>query len=382
MTVFKTFLKVLNKNKFIVLMYTIILVVFAAFNFKSGDKNIIFEASKPDILIVNEDKNRGITKNLIDYLNQNCNFIDIEKETEKINDALFYRDVNYVVYIPKNFRKDFLNKKNPQISIKSTGDYQASLASMILERYMNVANIYLNTFSNEEEIIKKINDTLDKNVKVKVTSKLDRDNLNKVASYYNFANYSLLAGCIYVVCFILISFKDKNISKRIIVSSTSYKRINGILLLANGLFVFMLWLLYCLLSIFLLGKVMLTTHGIIFMLNSLIFSISTLSLAFLLANLILDKNAINGIVNIIALGSSFLCGAFVPMEFLPNYVLKIAHILPSYYYINNNELLKNIEIFNFGTLKPLLINMVIIICFIIIFIIITNLINRQKRKWS
>ena len=39
---------------------------------------------------------------------------------EKIDDALFYRDVSYVIYVPKNFGKDVLHGKNPEIKIKST----------------------------------------------------------------------------------------------------------------------------------------------------------------------------------------------------------------------------------------------------------------------
>ena len=105
-----------------------------------------------------------------------------------------------------------------------------------------------------------------------------------------------------------------------------------------------------------------------------------LTIAFLIGNIINDKNAINGIVNVIALGSSFLCGAFVPMQWLPDSVLKIAHILPSYYYISTNEILVNLETINFETLKTILINMVAILLFSFGFIIITNIISKRKQK--
>lgn len=93
-----------------------------------------------------------------------------------------------------------------------------------------------------------------------------------------------------------------------------------------------------------------------------------------------NKGAINGIVNVIALGSSFLCGAFVPMEWLPDSVLAIAHIIPTYYYIRTNEILKTIETFNFETLKPIITNMAIMIGFAIIFIVLTNIVSKKKRK--
>jgi len=55
MTVFKTFLKIVGKYKFIILLYTILLIVFAGFNMQTSDKSTSFVASKPDILIVNQD---------------------------------------------------------------------------------------------------------------------------------------------------------------------------------------------------------------------------------------------------------------------------------------------------------------------------------------
>jgi len=83
---------------------------------------------------------------------------------------------------------------------------------------------------------------------------------------------------------------------------------------------------------------------------------------------------------VIALGSSFLCGAFVPLELLPDSVLKIAHILPSYYFINNNEIIKNLEEINKTTLNPLIQNLLILICFMILFMILSNKISKKRQK--
>ena len=51
MTVFKTFLKILNKNKFIVILYTVILLIFSAVNMQTSENNMSFVASKPDVMI-------------------------------------------------------------------------------------------------------------------------------------------------------------------------------------------------------------------------------------------------------------------------------------------------------------------------------------------
>ncbi len=382
MTVFKTFLKVLNASKAPIIMYTAILIFFGGFNLESNDSSTNFVASKPDILIINNDVDEGITKSLIDYITLNSNSVDIKQNENAINDALFYRDVNYIIYIPSNFRTDLLAGKNPQIEVKSTGDYQASLASMMLERYMGLANIYIDTYHDEQKIIESINSTLTLETDITITSSLDATSLERMAAYYNFANYSILAGCVYVICLILSSFKDEKISKRTIISSMNYKSYNRKLLLSNGLFAIVMWLFYVILSFILIGKAMFTMHGLIYIVNSFIFTICALTLAFLIANIVSNKNAINGIVNVVALGSSFLCGAFVPMEWLPNSVLTIAHVLPSYWYIKTNEVIKTIEVCNMDTLKPIIINMSVVIIFTILFIIITNIISNKKRKFA
>lgn len=380
MTVFKTFLKIVDRNKFIIILYTVILLVFAGFSMQTNETNTNFVANKPDVLIVNKDKNIGVTKNLIAYIENNSNIVDIEKTENAINDALFYRDINYIIYIPENYRKDFLNGLNPQIEVKSTGNYEAEFSEMILSRYIKVSNTYVKNIDDEEKLIEKINDTLAKETEVKVTSKLDTDNLSKATYYYNFLNYSLLAGLVYVICIILSSFRAEKIRKRTIISSMNYKKFNRQLLLSNGMLAIILWAFYVILSFMLIGDIMLTAHGLILIANSFIFSICALTISFLIANLVNNKNAINGIVNVIGLGSSFLCGAFVPVELLPDSVLKIAHILPSYWYIQNNELVKTLEIVNIENLKPIFTNMAVILAFSALFVILANIISKKKSK--
>ena len=380
MIVFKTFLKILNKNKFIIILYTVFLIGFGGFNMQTSDNSTNFVASKPDIMIVNYDEEKGITRDLIKYITDNSNIIELNNNEEAINDGLFYRDVNYVIYIPENYSKDFMDGKNPEINIKSTGDYQSSFAEMLLSRYIKVANIYQKSIKNEDELTSKINETLSKQSEVEITSKLDTDSLAKATFYYNFASYSILACLVYVICLVLSSFKDIKIQKRTIISSTDYRRLNRQLLLSNSLFSIILWGVYVALSFVLIGDVMFSNQGIIYLINSFIFTMCATTIALFIGNLVSNKNAINGIVNVIALGSSFLCGAFVPMEWLPDGVLKIAHILPSYYYISSNESLKTLKVFNLETMQPIITNMIVILGFSIIFIILTNIVSKRKQK--
>lgn len=379
MIVFKTFLKVLYKCKVPIIIYTVFLLFFSIFNMQTSDSSISFEASKPDILIVNNDGDNLITNNLINYLKKNCHLVTIKNDPQAQEDALFYRDVHYIIDIPKNYHEDFLNGNNPSLKIKSANDYQSAYSEMLLSNYLKVANIYRQEIKDETQLVNQINETLEKQIDVKMNSKIDTNSLAKASFYYNFLNYCLLAGSVYVICLIINSFKQENILKRTVISKMNYQKYNRLLLLSNGLFAFSLWLFYVLLSLILVGKAMFTLQGLGYLINSFIFTFCALTIAFMIANLKINKDAISGIINVVALGTSFLCGAFVPMDYLPDFVLKIAHLLPSYWYIKTNELLKNMQLFNFENLKPVLLNMVILIIFSLIFIKITNYLTNKNQ---
>ena len=130
----------------------------------------------------------------------------------------------------------------------------------------------------------------------------------------------------------------------------------------------------------LLGKTIFSMHGVVLIINSFIFALCSLSIAFLIANIVKNKQALSGIVNVVALGSSFLSGAFIPVKWLPKYILKIAHILPSYWFVQNNELVRTLEELNSKTVNSLITNTCMLFLFIIFFIILTNVISKKKRK--
>ena len=380
MIVFNTFWKVINKYKGTIILFTVMLVAFGGINTTSSNSTVDFTNSKPDIAIVNKDENKGLTKNLISYLKKNTNVKDIKNEEEALDDALFYREVNYIIYIPKDYHNGVLSGKTPEIDIKTVGDYTSSLAEMLLTRYLKIQSIYSKNISNEQELVKAINQNLTKTAEITITSKIDTSKTSKVSRYFNFASYSIMFIIIFVICMVSASFNEKTIKKRTIISSMNYKTHNKYILRASFIYSSLVWLLYMILGVVLFSSTMLSIRGLIYSLNAFIFTFSSLTLALLLSTLINDKNAVNGIVNVIALGSAFLCGAFIPTEWLPESVITISRIFPTYWYVNSNDLLTNLQSINMTTLKPILINMLVVIIFSVTFIILNNLVAKKKQK--
>lgn len=380
MTVFKTFWKIVNKYKGTIILYTVMLISFGGINLASNDTTTTFTSTLPNIAIVNNDQNSVLTNNLISYLSKNSKVVDIENDEEKINDALFYRDVSYVVYIPKNYTNDVLKGMNPTIDIKSTNDYTSSLEEMMLTDYLNLQNTYLKLTTDQAKLTNYINDTLKDKSEVVLTSKVDTKSLSKVSRYFNFASYSILAVVIFIITLVLTSFKEKTVNKRIVVSSMNYKKHSGLILKSSLLYALIVWVLFSLLAIILLGKSVLNTRGLLLSLNTLIFTLQALTFALLISSLVNNKDAIGGIVNVVALGSAFLCGAFIPSMYLPEKVVSISHIFPAYYYNNSNDLVTSLEVINLTTLKPFITNIMMMLVFMLVFIVLNNFVIKNKRK--
>lgn len=379
MIVFNAFFKVVKKYIGVIILYTVMLISFGSINYATNNEDMTFSNRLPDILIINNDEEVGLTKNLINYLKENANVLDIENDEEKINDAIFYREINYVIYIPKNYRVDTLNKLNPTIDIKSANDYDSAYTSMLLTRYLNVQNTYLKYTNNENELINSINNNLSYKTNIEITSKLDTSKLTKISRFFNFASYSIMAVIIYIICLVISSFNKDVVKKRTIISSMNYKKYNKYILLSSFIYSSIIWFLYVILSFIIIGSSMFSLRGLIYILNTFIFSFVALTLALLISNLIKSKGAISGIVNVIALGQAFLCGAFIPSEFLGENIIKYSKILPAYWYNNSNDLLSTIEVINIVNLKPILLNMIVLVIFAIIFIVINNIVSKHRQ---
>lgn len=379
MIIFSTVFKILNKLKGNLILYTVILLAITLFNTTSGNMNH-YEATKPDILIVNKDQNNEITKGFVSYLKEQATLKDIDiNDQEKVDDALFYRDISYVVYIPENFGDDLVNDKNSTIEYKSNGNENASFTQMLIEKYIKTVNLYKEHYQGKA-LNQKVKQVINQKTKVNLNTSLDSSKLNQVNVYFNFLNYALLAGGVYCMTMILASLNQEGVRKRTIMSSFSYRKYNWIVFASLGLASFIVWLAYMIISFILFKEIMLSGNGIAYILNSFVFSICSLAVGFLIGTITHNKQAIGGIVNVVALGTSFLCGCFVPMSFMPSYVLKIAHILPTYYFVQNNELIKTLEYFKLETLQPIIINGIIVLGFTLSFVLITLMISKRKQK--
>lgn len=380
MTVFKTYFKILKENKTIIFMYTAILLIFTVFGTTSNSTTKSFKADKPNITIINNDTNSKVVNNLIDYIKENADIIEIENDDSKLSDALFYLDINAVLYIYDGYTSDYLNNNEKELEMKLSNDYSASYMKMLLDRYFKIADVTNNNINDEDKIISTINNSLKEQTKIEIKNTVDTNRLSDVSYYYNFANYSILAVCIYLIGAVMSTFNQDIIRKRNLVSSKKISELTKELYLGNGIFAFVVWLFIVIISFVMLKDIMISTNGLWIILNSFVFMFAALGLGFLTGTIMKDKDAINGVTNVVALGSSFMCGCFVPLEFMPKFVVELSKVWPTHWYIKNNTLISTMEEFNFDTLNPVFINMGIMLLFAIGFFVLAVIYNKRHAK--
>lgn len=391
MIVFKTFWRIMKRYWWIVFIYVAILTSLSVINLKTAPVTD-FVDTKPEITIVSQDPSdlatKPFTKNFLNYLSKNTKIIDL-KESET-TDALFYQKISMILYLPKDLESKIISGQKITLDYRTSGNYTAELSKNLIKRYFELQRTEIfesknsskeqsNILSEDsEKIISSLNQRLDQSPTVRLASK-NATNLSKIAAFFNFASYTIMAIILYVTCFINASFNKSPVKKRTMVSSLHLKKYSFSLLLANSIFAFSVFALLTTLSFFVLGDIVLTPFFIFEILNILLYTLAALTLAELVSTFNLSRDAVSGVVNLLSLAPAFLSGAFVPTYFLPSFVLTIAHIFPTYWFIDTNNKITTMTEFNFSSFLTILPNLLVLVLFSIIFIVANLVLSKKKR---
>lgn len=382
MTVFKYYLKVTKSYLPIIIIYTLIFVGIAMLTSTSGSTNgQTYVAEEAKIAFINHDVDSEFMDSFQNYIQENAKYVELEDTEDSLRDALFFRKVDYIMIVPQHFTEDFLNDKDVKIKTMEVPDsYGAIYSKQLMNKYLNTAKLYLKADISDQEMTQLVQKNLAIHTDVVIEHKAVDSQISSVKNFYNFSNYTLLAIIIAVIAMVMISFNEDKIKNRQLISCLPYQKLNRQLLLGNILITFGVWLLYVVASIALYGKTMLTPQGLLMILNSFVFVIFVLILSFLIVTLTHQRELVSGISTVIGLGTSFIAGAFVPQEFLAPFVLNLAKLTPSYWFITNNNTIAKLTDFSIIDLQPILMNMGVILGFTIIFYLLIQLISRLRIK--
>lgn len=381
MTVFKNYLKVAKTYTLMIIGYTAIFLGLAIFAGSFNSRSTDYQSMDVKVAIINRDEDTDLIKGFKEYIKDHGKVVELVDEQEELRDALFYRTVDYIMIIPDNYTDDFIDGKDVSIETMELPDAYSSIYSKnLLNKYLNTANLYLKAGIDDQELVNLISEDLSKNVEVEMLDQHNETDFSMAASYYNFSNYMLITITMIIITMIMVSFNEEKIKRRNLVSPVSYKNMNRQLLMGNYTVGLAIWLLYVLGSFVLYNEAMITMNGLLLVINSLVLMIFIQAFSFMIAKFTSKREILSGLGNVFGLGSSFLCGAFVPQSMLSPFVLSIAKFLPSYWFIKSNIEIVKLTDFSFESMQPILINMLVICGFTVLVYLVTQLVSKFKLK--
>ena len=378
MTVFKGYMKIIGQNKMLILLYVAIFFgCTILFQSTAGKTETSYQAEKLNIGIVDEDGG-SLAESLTEYLGNLHHLIPIENDVSEIQEKLYYREVDYVVRIPKNFYKKCIEGDEKLSVTKIPDTYSGSYVDQQINSFLNNARTYQASGFTEAESAS----ALEKTQSVKVTFSNDEKSIEDApyVYYFRYMPYLFLALFGFVMGNILIVFQNPNLKKRMAASPVSGRRqsLEGILCMSlAGL---TLWIFVIVIGILFYGRDFYTSENFVYyLLNSASMLFVDIALAYLMGTIAPNRDALTGIANIISLGMCFLGGVFVPLEFMGSHVKAVSHFLPVYWYEKANDLLANFAHMTVSAREQFFKAVIIQLVFVGAFICLTLVIEKYKR---
>ena len=339
MAVFKVYMKITKKNIWLVCLYVVIFFILTLLFQGVAGRNAEQEYAAESISIGVVDEDGGpAAAALTDTLRQTNQVTVLENNREMIQENLYYGNIKYVVRIPEHFMENCILGEEALPVTTMPGTYTGSYVDQQISSFINSARVRAAAGFTEEEIA----DALEKQEKPQVELADLRGNAGEMPAfsfYYRYLAYLVLCVMCYVLGYILIAFGRGQISRRMYASAVPLRRQRAEGLLASGVLALALWI-FCTAAAFLLyGREIYESGSLGYLLlNSGAVVLVSVTIAYLIGMFVKNPEALSGIVNIVYLSMSFICGVFVDLDYLSSGVRKAAQFLPVYWYERVNNL--------------------------------------------
>lgn len=379
MQVYKAFLRIVKKNIVSVSIYFGIFIGIAIALSKTGMENETKQFSAESLTIAVENSDEGtLGKALTEHLGIDNEIVDMPTEQELL-DKIYTRQIDYVLYIPKDFTSRFLagERDNLMTDKKVPSSTTGAFADNQIESYLTTVGMYLDGgFSLEESVTNAANDSEIEST-VEFLNGNDESAVQPGQYYLQYMPYVFICTIISAVGPVFMAFNEKDISARNKCSSMTLTMRNLQIIGASIVVALIDWGILTVVSVLLYPDYVLSIRGVLGGINSLIAVLLALSLAYTAAQLVKNESALNIASNTLGLALAFLGGIFVPMEIFGEGLLKVAHFLPTYWYVTANDTIgkmTQLSDFSSGIAHAFIIQTI----YCIVILLIGMLISRMK----
>lgn len=384
MQVFKLCMKILKKNIPVMSIYFGIFIAISIFMMSSyGDSPTSFETSKTNVALFTEEET-PIVDGLRQALSENAVFLPLEDDPEQLQDALYHRQVEYILRVPDGFTQAFVSGENPLIEKTAILGSAANVyIDLKIQRYLQMTHLYAAYLPDADlsTIEGYVLEDLSNEATVEFVSNTAAARSDGQMRYhFNYLAYTLMFVLIMGVSILMMTLKDPMIRRRNACAPISVFKTNLQVFLAILLFGLSAWIILVVLSLLFARSEIRYPNTLLFIVNSLIFAGSTAGLSYLISLLLKGRQAITAVANIITLGSCFISGVFVPQELISQSVLRVARILPTYWFVRGNGYIDSLTSWGTNASKEVSLAMSIQLLFAVAFFIAAFLVGKRKSQ--
>lgn len=381
MQVFKAFFMIANRNKMSVIVYIGIFFALTLMLSGAGQKNDKTQFSQTSLEIAVDNKDQGeLGEGLVKYLSEKNNIKDMPEEREELLDAMYYEELDYVLVIPEDFSRLFMERKRNQL-LEGTivpGSTVASLAETEISQFLNILAMYADSGYQQAEAVKMTLKIMQEESKVEFLDAYGEKGKEPVLYYLQYLPYIFICVMIISLGLVLMVFSKKDIDARNKCSAMSFTSRNLQMILGSIILMIMEYVLFMGMAVILYPEYMLSIRGVLSWANAFAFMLLSLSLAFLIGSLAKSIEILNMCSNVIGLGFSFLGGIFVPLEMIDSNIKKISKFIPSYWYTISNDAISRID--NIKQAGPVIQNILVLLGFTAAILSAALLVKRMKAR--
>ena len=340
MQVCKTFARVAKKNlpnTFI--YYVVFMVILIAMSANASATNgKQFQVSSVNLCIFDEDHSTASTA-LSDYLSSLHHIVSLDSsDRDTLQDNMYYYQIDYVLTIPKDFEQNLTSQsiENLVETSKRKDSCSGYFVDRQIDNYIQALVLYMKSGASISDAIASTNTSLAAVPEVETVSFSNTEKSGNDMMYYFFQYfpYVILMMLLGGLSPVLMAFRKPLMKARLSCGALPQSRISAQLGLGCLIYVFLWWLGFLAIATVLYGPAQLFSRsGLFCILNSAVYLLIATAIALLLGSFPMDFNIINMIANILGLGTSFLCGIFVPQAYLGEKVLTVGRFLPAYWYV-------------------------------------------------
>lgn len=357
MPVFKAFFAILRRNLPYMSIFFIVTFSVAAMVSGMAGTDVTsagFSASKPRIAVLNADGG-ALSEGLVSYLGNNAVLVALKDDGTALQDALFYRDVSYIVRIPSGFSQAFLAGGSTTLSRTSVPDSTDGVQmDFLVNRYLQTAALYVKAQPSLSgaDVAARVKSALAVSAPVKMPDAVPQKNHTRVFYFFNYLAYTLLAVLITGLVGAMMAFRRDDLRMRNACAPVKSYTFALQMVLGSLLFTLIIWALLVGSAYLLYGAGSMGAAAPWLLLNTLAFSICALCIAFIAGLFIKSSAVMSAFANVAAMGLSFLSGVFVPQQYLSAGLLRAASFTPVYWFVHANNVLSGLSSFTSQNLQP------------------------------